>query len=117
MTAMLGALGSVSERPKEAVCKTAAEATVVRTHPGPLLSKGPGQEASPARAFFIASFNASRSGRDEPAVDDRKTLQPGGGAERGAGQHPVGGAVGQAADDVEVLPGAPVDCPHDRAVE
>ena len=33
---MLGRLGSVSERPKEAVCKTAAEATVVQTHPGPL---------------------------------------------------------------------------------
>jgi hypothetical protein len=43
---MLERSGSVSERPKEAVCKTAAEATVVRTHPGPLICKalvlGPG---------------------------------------------------------------------------
>src|SRR5439155_21927200 len=51
--AMLEPLGSVSETPKEAVCKTAAEATMVRTHPGPLKvegCKGPGQQPYAARA-------------------------------------------------------------------
>src|SRR5437763_16893487 len=57
MAAMLGRRGSVSERPKETVCKTVAEATMVRTHPGPRAVKGPGQAAcAPTRAFSLHSF-------------------------------------------------------------
>src|SRR5687768_3914909 len=94
MAAMLGALGSVSERPKEAVCKTAAEATVVRTHPGPLQVK-----AQIRRNLRPGPSSLRQTDGNEPAVDDRHRLEPGGGAPGGAGHDPVGGPAGEAADD------------------
>src|ERR671922_2268680 len=82
MTAMLGALGSVSEWPKEAVCKTAAEATVVRTHPGPLSVK-----ALVRRYLRPGPSSLRQIDREQPVVDDHQPLQLRWGAQAGAGKY------------------------------
>src|SRR5437868_12930263 len=86
MAAMLGRLGSVSERPKETVCKTVAEATMVRTHPGPLKAnacKGPGPHLDAARAFHFATRRPLTTARRCSRVGERRDRP---GTTRGGGR-------------------------------
>src|SRR4051794_14260812 len=112
---MLDALGSVSERPKETVCKTVAEATMVQTHPGPLSVKA----LVRSRVLRPGPFFLSGLGRrNESVARNRQALEGRGGAAwRGGQDDPIRGAARQVTDDVEVLTGAAVEGPHDRAVE